>query len=103
MGFGHPPEDSDVLRDAAEAAQLELMLAYEEIAQMVAAGVPFTPAQQTAAAQLLEVAAAARDLAAGVHDLGGRGGFRTTLAARAEQLVRRAAELREAFRPQTAR
>ena len=103
MGLIHPAGDADALHAAAEAARAELMLAFEEIAHMVAAGIAFTQAQQMAAAQLVEISAAARDLAAGVHDLGGRGGFREAIEGRAEQLVRQVAELREALGPQTDR
>ncbi|HWC27665.1 MAG TPA: hypothetical protein VG474_13835 [Solirubrobacteraceae bacterium] len=92
------PSEADVaaLRDAADAAQFELALAYEEIAQKVAAGDDFTTAQQNAAAQLLEISAAVRELAAQASDVA-RGGARATLAPRAQQLVARAAELRAAF------
>ena len=92
-----PSEDVSGLRDAVRAAEFELTMAYEAIAQKVAAGDRFTTAQQNAAAQLLEISAAVRELGADAHDLRSRGGFRTTLATRAQHLVSRTAELRNAF------
>lgn len=96
-------QDTDqdgALRDAAGAAgaaEFELTLAYEEIAQKVAAGDRFTTAQQNAAAQLLEISAAVRELVAETHDLQGRGAGTVTLGPRAQQLAGRTAELRAAF------
>ncbi|MFP5364084.1 MAG: hypothetical protein ACLGI5_15305 [Thermoleophilia bacterium] len=97
MSTAQSPGDVAALRDAAGAAEFELTLAYEEIAHKVAAGDRFTSAQQTAAAQLLEVSAAVRELVAETYDLHERGGVRATLAPRAQQLAGRAAELRAAF------
>jgi len=91
------PEDAQALREIAGAAEFELTLAFEEIAQKVAAGDEFTSAQQNAAAQLLEISAAVREVVADVSDLRARGGVRATVAGRAHQLAARAAELRAAF------
>jgi hypothetical protein len=85
------------LREEARAAEFEVTLAYDEIAQKVAAGDTFTTAQQNAAAQLLEISAAVRELVADTQQLESRGPMRSTLAARAQQLAGRAAELRAAF------
>jgi hypothetical protein len=63
----------------------------------VAAGDRFTTAQQNAAAQLLEISAAVREIVADTRDLSASGGLRATLAARAQQLAGRTAELRTAF------
>jgi len=93
----YPPEDASGLRDAVHATEFELTMAYEAIAQKVAAGDSFTSAQQNAAAQLLEISAAVRELGADASDLRSRGGFRATLASRAQHLVSRTAELRNAF------
>ena len=93
----HPPEDTAGLREEARAAEFEVTLAYDEIAQKVAAGDTFTTAQQNAAAQLLEISAAVRELVADTQQLDSRGPMRSTLAARAQQLAGRAAELRAAF------
>ncbi len=97
MSTTEPSDDVAALREAAGAAEFELTLAYEEIAQKVAAGDRFTTAQQNAAAQLLEISAAVRELVADARDLGARGGVRTTLSSRAQQLVTRTAELRSGF------
>ena len=97
MSTAHPSDDVTALREAAGAAAFELTLAYEEIGHKVAAGEGFTTAQQNAAAQLLEISAAVRELVAETHDMHARGGVRTTLAPRAQQLAGRAAELRTAF------
>jgi hypothetical protein len=97
MGTTRPPDDAAALREAAGAAEFELTLAYEELAQKVAAGDRFSTAQQNAAAQLLEISAAVRELVAETDDLRSRGAARTTLAARAHQLAGRTAELRTAF------
>jgi hypothetical protein len=92
-----PPEDIEALREAAGAAEFELTLAYEEIAQKVAAGDSFTTAQQNAAAQLLEISAAVREIVADTRDRSASGGVRATLGTRAQQLAARTAELRAAF------
>jgi hypothetical protein len=97
MSTVDPSEEVAALREAAGAAEFELTLAYEEVAQKVAAGDTFTTAQQNAAAQLLEISAAVRELVADTRDLRARGGMRTTLVARAQQLAGRTAELRAAF------
>jgi len=57
-------DDLAALRDAARTAEFDLTLAFEQIAQKVAAGDSFTTPQQNAAAQLLEISAAVRELAA---------------------------------------
>jgi hypothetical protein len=97
MSTTRRPDDVSALRDEAGVAEFEVALAYEEIAQKVAAGDGFTTAQQNAAAQLLEISAAVRELVADARDLRARDGMRATLAARAHQLAGRAAELRAAF------
>lgn len=97
MSTAHHPDEVAALRDTAGAAEFELTLAFEEIAQKVAAGDEFTTMQQNAAAQLLEISAAVREVVAGARDAGASGGMRPTLAARAQQLAARAAELRAAF------
>jgi hypothetical protein len=97
MSTGGPPDEADALRETAGAAEFELTLAFEEIAQKVAAGDAFTSAQQNAAAQLLEISAAVREVVADARDLRARGGMRATVAGRAQQLAGRAAELRAAF------
>lgn len=97
MSTAHLPDEVAALRETARAAEFELTLAYEEIAQKVAAGDAFTTAQQNAAAQLLEISAAVREVAADTRDLHASGGTRTTLAGRAQQLAARAAELRAVF------
>jgi hypothetical protein len=97
MSTTHPPDDAAALREAAGAAEFELTLAYEELAQKVAAGDSFSTAQQNAAAQLLEISAAVREIVAETQDLRARGGVRATLAPRAQQLAARTAELRGAF------
>lgn len=97
MSTARPPDEVAALQEAAGAAEFELTLAYEEIAQKVAAGDQFTTAQQNAAAQLLEISAAVRELVAETRDLRERGGIRTTVASRAHQLAGRTAELRAAF------
>ena len=73
------------------------MVAFERIAQKVAAGDSFTTAQQNAAAQLLEIAAAVRELAAETDAADDPGGVWGTQVTRAQQLVTRTAELRGAF------
>ena len=90
-------DDLTALRDAAAAAEFDLTLAFEKVAQKVAAGDSFTTAQQNAAAQLLEFSAAVRELAADARAAQDRDGGRATLVARAQQLVARTAELRDAF------
>ncbi|MDP8967172.1 MAG: hypothetical protein M3N04_01075, partial [Actinomycetota bacterium] len=94
MSTTNPPDEVSALQEAAGAAEFELTLAYEEIAQKVAAGDRFTSTQQNAAAQLLEVSAAVRELVAEARDLRERGATRTTVASRAHQLAARTAELR---------
>jgi hypothetical protein len=91
------------LREAAEAAEFDLTLAFEQVAQKVAAGDSFTTAQQSAAAQLLEISAAVRELAAETRAAQDRNGVHGPLVARAEHLVARTAELREAFGQQAVR
>lgn len=90
-------DDLHALREAARAAEFDLMLAFEQIAQKVAAGDSFSTAQQNAAAQLLEIAAAARELAAGTRAAGDPAGVWGTHVARAQRLVARTAGLRAAF------
>jgi hypothetical protein len=90
-------DDLTALRDAAGAAEFDLTLAFEQVAQKVAAGDSFTTAQQNAAAQLLEISAAVRELAAETRAAQDRDGAQHTLVARAQQLPARTAELREAF------
>lgn len=90
-------DDLAELSDAAGAAEFDLTLAFEQIAQKVAAGDSFTTAQQNAAAQLLEIAAAVRELAAATRAAQDGDGAPGTLAGRAQQLVARTAELRDAF------
>ena len=85
------------LRDAARAAQFDLTLAFEQIAQKVAAGDSFTTAQQNAAAQLLEISGAVRELAAETLEAEDPDGVWGTNVERAQQLVARTAELRDAF------
>jgi hypothetical protein len=90
-------DELTALSDAAGTAEFGLTLAFEQVAQKVAAGDSFTTAQQNAAAQLLEISAAVRELAAEIPAAQGRDGVRGTLEARAQQLVARIAELRDAF------
>jgi hypothetical protein len=90
-------DDAAALSDAADAAEFDLTLAFEQVAQKVAAGDSFTTAQRNAAAQLLEISAAVRELAAETRAAHDREGVRATLVARAQQLVARTAELRDAF------
>jgi hypothetical protein len=90
-------DDLAALSDAADAAEFDLTLAFEQVAQKVAAGDGFTTAQQNAAAQLLEISAAVRELAAEARAAQDRDSVRGTLVARAQQLVARTAELRDAF------
>lgn len=89
--------DLTALSDAAGAAEFDLTLAFEQVAQKVAAGDSFTTEQQNAAAQLLEISAAVRELSAETRSAQDSGGVPATLVARAQQLVARTAELREAF------
>ena len=89
--------DLTALRDAAGAAEFDLTLAFEQVAQKVAAGDSFTTAQQNAAAQLLEISGAVRGLAAEARAAQDGDGVRRTLVSRAEQLLARTAELRDAF------
>jgi hypothetical protein len=90
-------DDLTAVSDAAGAAEFDLTLAFEQVAQKVAAGDSFTTAQQNAAAQLLEISAAVRELASETRAAQDADGVRRSLAARAQQLVARTAELREAF------
>jgi len=90
-------DDLAALRDAARTAEFDLTLAFEQIAQKVAAGDSFTTPQQNAAAQLLEISAAVRELAAETRDAHDPDEVWGTLVARAQQLVTRTAELRNAF------
>ena len=90
-------DDLAALREAARTAEFDLTVAFEQIAQKVAAGDSFTTAQQNAAAQLLEISAAVRELAAETRTAQDRDRGRGTLVARAQQLVARTAELRDAF------
>jgi hypothetical protein len=71
------------LNDSADAAEFDLTLAFEQVAQKVAAGDSFTTAQQNAAAQLLEISAAVRELAAETRAAQDRDGVRGALVARA--------------------
>ncbi|MCA1700484.1 MAG: hypothetical protein LC790_16925 [Actinobacteria bacterium] len=97
MSAANESDDLTALRDAAGAAEFDLTLAFEQVAQKVAAGDSFTTQQQNAAAQLLEISAAVRELAAESRATQDRGGVQRTLVARAQQLLARTAELREAF------
>jgi uncharacterized membrane protein YccC len=90
-------DDLTALSDAAAVAEFDLTLAFEQVAQKVAAGDSFTTAQQNAAAQLLEISAAVRELAAETRAAHDPDGVRGTLVARAQQLAARTAELRDAF------
>ena len=90
-------DDPTALSDAADAAEFDLTLAFEKVAQKVAAGDSFTTAQQNAAAQLLEISAAVRELVAETRAAQDREGVQGALVARAQQLVARTAELRDAF------
>jgi len=90
-------DDLAALSDAAAAAEFDLTLAFEQVAQKVAAGDSFTTEQQNAAAQLLEISAAVRELAAEARAAPDRDAVQGTLVARAQQLVARTAELRDAF------
>ena len=90
-------DDLTALTDAAGAAEFDLTLAFEQVAQKVAAGDSFTTAQQNAAAQLLEISGAVRELAAEARAAQDGDGVRRTLVSRAEQLLARTAELRDAF------
>ncbi len=91
--------DLFALRDAARTAEFDVTLAFEQIAQKVAAGDSFTTAQQNAAAQLLEISAAVRELAAETRAADDPDGVWGTRVTRAQQLVARTAELRDAFGP----
>jgi hypothetical protein len=97
MSAADESDDLTALRGAAGAAEFDLTLAFEQVAQKVAAGDSFTTQQQNAAAQLLEISAAVRELAAESRTAQDRGGVQRTLVARAQQLLARTAELREAF------
>jgi len=97
MSAEDTPGDLTALRDAAGAAEFDLTLAFEQIAQKVAAGDSFTTEQQNAAAQLLEISAAVRELVVDTREAQERGGAPTTLVPRAQQLLARTTELREAF------
>jgi hypothetical protein len=90
-------DDLVALSDAADAAEFDVTLAFEQVAQKVAAGDSFTTEQQNAAAQLLEISAAVRELAAETRAAQDRDAVRGPLVARAQQLVARTAELRDAF------
>jgi hypothetical protein len=90
-------DDLHALREAARAAEFDLTLALERIAQKVAAGDSFTPAQQNAAAQLLEISAAVRELAAETRGADDPGAVWGAHVARAQRLVARTAELRGTF------
>ena len=90
-------EELTAVHDAAGAAEFDLTLAFERIAQKVAAGDSFTTAQQNAAAQLLEIAAAVRELAAHARATRDQDDAPGALGPRAQQLAVRTAELREAF------
>jgi hypothetical protein len=90
-------DDLTAVRDAAGAAEFDLTLAFERIAQKVAAGDSFTTAQQNAAAQLLEIAAAVRELASDTRAAQDQDDAPAALEPRAQQLAARTAELREAF------
>jgi len=90
-------DDLAALREAADAAEFDLTLAFEQIAQKVAAGDSFTTAQQNAAAQLLEISAAVRELAGEVGATPDGTDVRGRLVARAQQLEARTSELRDAF------
>ena len=90
-------DDLQALREAARAAEFDLTLAFERLAQKVAAGDSFTPAQQNAAAQLLEISAAVRELAAETREAADPGAVWGAHVARAQRLVARTAELRAAF------
>ena len=87
--------DLDDLTALSDAAEFDLTLAFEQVAQKVAAGDSFTTDQQNAAAQLLEISAAVRELAAETRAAQERDGVRGPLVARAQQLVARTAELRD--------
>ncbi len=92
-------DDADLLelRDAVGAAEFDLTLALERIAQKVAAGDSFTTAQQKAAAQLLEIAPAVRELVADSRVAVETDSMRRALVRRARQLLARTAELRDSF------
>lgn len=90
-------DDLMALSDAADAAEFDVTLAFEQVAQKVAVGDSFTMEQQNAAAQLLEISAAVRELAAETRAAQDRDAVRGPLVARAQQLVARTAELRDAF------
>lgn len=94
MGTEGELDDLTALSDAAE---FDLTLAFDRLAQKVAAGDSFTTAQQNAAAQLLEISAAVRELAADTRAAEDRDDVQATLVTRAQQLVARTAELRDAF------
>jgi hypothetical protein len=89
--------DLTALREAARAAEFDLTVAFERVAQKVAAGDSFTTAQQNAAAQLLEISAAVRELAAETRDAQDPSEVWGSLVTRAQHLVGRTAELRDAF------
>jgi len=99
MGSEDESDDLTALRDTAGAAEFDLTLAFEQLAQKVAAGDDFTTAQQNAAAQLLEISAAVRELAADTRAAQDGGAVPAMLAGRARQLAARTAELRGAFGP----
>ena len=90
-------DDLTALRDAADAAEFDLTLAFEQVAQKVAAGDSFTTEQQNAAAQLLEISAAVRELSAETRAAHDRNAVQGPLVARAQQLAARTAQLRDAF------
>jgi hypothetical protein len=96
-GYMSAEGDLDDLTALSDAAEFDLTLAFEQVAQKVAAGDSFTTAQQNAAAQLLEISAAVRELGTETRAAQDRDGVRATLAARAQRLGARTAELREAF------
>ena len=97
MGAEDQPGDLAALRDAAGAAEFDLTLEFKQVAQKVGAGDSFTTAQQNAAAQLLEISAAVRELASDARAVQDGDDVGQTRVARAQQLVARTAELREAF------
>ena len=80
-------DDLTALREAARAAQFDLTVAFERIAQKVAAGDSFTTAQQNAAAQLL------RD-----RRIGARAGRRDRRRGRPRRRVGHAGDARAAAR-----
>ncbi|HEX8158193.1 MAG TPA: hypothetical protein VF526_12485 [Solirubrobacteraceae bacterium] len=97
MSAANEADDLTALRDAVGAAEFDLTLAFEQVAQKVAAGDSFTTVQQNAAAQLLEMSAAVRELAVDTRAAVNGGSMPPTLLGRAQQLLERTAELRETF------